>query len=147
MVVLMNRIALLSIFIDSLLSHLGIGIVLFPDSLVEVHMGNHETRTRQRGIPALQLAVLYHIVFVTMATIIEDIGITTVACRLQILHLHILSEFEWFQPSRHILLVSRIACRPERITIIRTTAHEVPVAHAEPTAIAGVVEVGESHAM
>ena len=40
-----------------------------------------------------------------------------------------------------------IASRTECVAVIAASAHEVEVTHAEPTAIGGVVEVGEAHAV
>ena len=111
-------------------------------------MSDQQSLGRITGIEASLLAVLYHEVLVGMVVVVDDIGVAMFTHGLQVGHRQAgVTEHDGFLPSAHHLLVGCITSGKEGRTIVAARAHQVEIAHAEPAAVVGVVEIGESHAV
>ena len=125
-----------------------VGLVVRPCLLIVVHMQDEQTCTRQASIPPCLLAVLQQVVFVVVAFIIYNVRVA--AFSLQSRHVADVLGVEEFRrrfPSRHPALVAGVARRLVAVIVVRTAAHQVPVAHALTSAVVGVVEVGIAEAV
>ena len=143
-------IVIINIFIFIIVIPLCIGHIIPPDIGIVVHMGDHHTFRRQISIPACLLSVLDDVIFILMCLILYDISTTALADGFQSCDmegfLYMGNILECY-PATFMLLVSRITCRTFAVTIIIARAHQIVIAHSEPSRITSIIQVRESHAM
>ena len=124
----------------------GVDLVVLPGLLIVIHMDDDHAYRGNPFIPLHALAVVQHIVFITVALVVDDVTLATALQRLHGVDVLSAVHLHGRAPTSHPTLIASVAARAVAIAVIAACSQDIVIAHAFAFTLS-VVEVRETEAV